>query len=450
MKKLLALVLTIMMSLSGLYAVAVAEAGEGPSGSITYMIWGSTVERDIVEKICQSYMETHPGTNIELQYVPSEYDTKVTTLVAAGNEPDVAYMNPPIAYSLAENDKLVNIKELAGQDDTFSFDDYVPGVWFATDEDMVIGRRIGIAAYCLYYNVDALEAAGLEPYSTDWKNPMDWDTFVANCKALTYDRNGLHPDDEGFDLENIEQYGFSLSKDRVPVLLAASGIQWTNEDGTEFTIASEEGIDALQKFADLIHVHHVCPTPVQSEGLPGASVSLTSGMVASTLDGNWMCADFAAAGANFNIGVLPSIYPEKYSAFEDCGPVVIFKSCDNLELAWDFYKYAIDLSNNDSFYSEGISIPVLKDWLMDEEKLAQWTNNATHPSGYVGGLLTPLVESPITSAPTDYVRNFTQQNDLFSAALDRIFSGTATAEEAIMEVKPQIESLMQGIYSHGF
>lgn len=50
MKKLLALVLTIMMSLSGLYAVAVAEAGEGPSGSITYMIWGSTVERDIVEK----------------------------------------------------------------------------------------------------------------------------------------------------------------------------------------------------------------------------------------------------------------------------------------------------------------------------------------------------------------------------------------------------------------
>lgn len=53
----------------------------------------STVERDIVEKICKSYMETHPGTTIELQYVPSEYDTKVTTLVAAGSESDVAYMN---------------------------------------------------------------------------------------------------------------------------------------------------------------------------------------------------------------------------------------------------------------------------------------------------------------------------------------------------------------------
>mgnify|MGYP001030444443 FL=1 len=155
---------------------------------------------------------------------------------------------------------------------------------------------------------------------------MDWDTFVANCKALTIDRNGLHPDDEGFDPENIEQYGFSLTKDRVPVLLAASGIQWTDEEGKKFTIASEEGIDALQKFADLIHVHHVSPTPVQSEVLPGASVSLTSGMVASTLDGNWVCADFASAGANFNMGVLPSIYPEKYSAYEDCGPVVIFKT----------------------------------------------------------------------------------------------------------------------------
>lgn len=447
MKKLFILCLVVAMALSMLCS-AVAE--QGPSGSITYMCWGSTVERDIVEEICKSYMETHPGTTIELQYVPSEYDTKVTTLVAAGNEPDVAYMNPPLAYSLAENGKLVNIRDLAEQDESFSFDDYVPGVWFASDDDNVIGRRIGIAAYCLYYNVDALEAAGLEPYSTDWKNPMDWDTFVANCKALTIDRNGLHPDDEGFDPENIEQYGFSLTKDRVPVLLAASGIKWTDEEGKKFTIASEEGIDALQKFADLIHVHHVSPTPVQSEGLPGASVSLTSGMVASTLDGNWMCADFAAAGANFNMGVLPSIYPEKYSAFEDCGPVVIFKSCENLELAWDFYKYAIDLSNNDTFYTAGISIPVLKDWLSDADKLAQWTENDTHPSGYVGSLLTPLVESPITSAPSDYVRNFTQQKDLFDAALDRIFSGTATAEEAIMEVAPQIEALMQGAYSFGF
>lgn len=263
-----------------------AVAEQDSSGSITYMCWGSTVERDIVEKICKSCMETHPGTTVELQYVPSEYDTKVTTLVAAGNEPDVAYMNPPLAYSLAENGKLVNIRDLAEQDESFSFDDYVPGVWFASDDDTVIGRRIGIAAYCLYYNVDALEAAGLEPYSTDWKNPMDWGTFVANCKALTIDRKGLHPDDEGFDPENIEQYGFSLTKDRVPVLLAASGIKWTDEEGKKFTIASEEGIDALQKFADLIHVHHVSPTPVQSEGLPGTSVSLTSGMVASTLDGN--------------------------------------------------------------------------------------------------------------------------------------------------------------------
>ena len=76
----------------------------------------------------------------------------------------------------------------------------------------------------------------------------------------------------------------------------------------------------------------------------------------------------------------------------------------------------------------------MKAWLSDADKLAQWTTNDAHPSGYVDSLLTPLVESPITSAQSDYVRNFAQQKDLFDAALDRIFSGTATAEEAIMEV----------------
>ena len=68
----------------------------------------------------------------------------------------------------------------------------------------------------------------------------------------------------------------------------------------------------------------------------------------------------------------------------------------------------------------------------------------------MGSLLTPLVERTITSAQSHYVSNFPQQKDLFDAALDRIFSGTATAEEAIMEVAPQIEALMQGAYSFGF
>lgn len=151
MKKLLTLILTTMLLLSMWCAAGMAE--EGVSGSITYMCWGSTVERDIVQKICDSYMESHPGTTIELLYVPSEYDTKATTLVAAGEEPDVAYMNPSIAYSLAENDRLVNIYDLALQDGAFSLDDYVPGVWFEWDDNKIMGRRIGIASYCLYYNV---------------------------------------------------------------------------------------------------------------------------------------------------------------------------------------------------------------------------------------------------------------------------------------------------------
>lgn len=446
MKKLLVLVLALAMILTAMCGFASAEE---LSGTITYMFWGSTVERDIVEGICRSYEELHPGVTIETLYVPSEYDTKITTLVAAGEEPDLAYMNQPIAYSLAESGKLVNIKELAASDPEFSFDDYVPGVWFALDENNVIGRRVGIAAYCLYYNEDCLEAAGIEPYTTDWKNPMDWDTFVENCKKLTIDRNGKHPDEEGFDPDNIEQYGVSITKDRVMVLLAAAGINWT-DDGAEWNFSSPEAIDVMQKISDLIHVHHVMPTPVQSESLPGASVSLTSGMVASTIDGNWNCADFAAAEANFNIGVIPAVNPEAYAVYEDCGPVVMFNSTDNLELTWDFYKYAINPQYNDTFYSAGISIPVLKAWLTEEEKLAQWTTNDAHPSGYVDGLLTPLVEAPIVKTPGDYVANFAQQNDLFDAALDRILSGESTAEEVIKEVEPQIEALMQGAYTAGF
>lgn len=448
MKKLLVLVLVVVMAAASCSVAAVAEGGV--SGTISYMFWGSTVEQEIVENICQSYMDSHPGTTIEMLYVPAEYDTKMTTLVAAGEEPDVAYMNAPLGYSLAEGGKLVNIYDMVGKDPEFSLDDYVPGVWFEWDENKIMGRRIGIAGYCLYYNVDALEAAGLEPFSNDWNNPMDWDTFVEYTKALTFDRNGLHPDDEGFDPENIEQYGFSFEPWLFLSIMAQVGVQWANEEGTEFTLASEEGIEAVQKLADLIHVHHVAPSPVQSESLPGATVTLTSGMVASAVGGNWLCADFAAADANFDIGVIPSLGAESYHAYEGCGPVVIFNSTDNFDLAWDFYKYAIDLQYNDAFYSEGISIPVLKDWLMEEDKLAQWTTNDAHPSGYVGGLLTPLVESKVIVDPGDTLKNFAQQSDLVHSALQSVWLGERTAREVLTELKPQVEALMQGAYPRNY
>ena len=166
MKKIFALFLVMLLVLSGLSAVAEEDT---LSGTLKYMFWGSTVERDIVEGICKSYMELHPNVTIETLYTPSDYDTKITTLAAANDLPDIAYMNSLLALEMARNGYIKDIGPLIDADPEITRDSFVPGCLQVLDDGFVLGRRIGIAGYCMYYNEDMVKEAGLEPMPDNWQ-----------------------------------------------------------------------------------------------------------------------------------------------------------------------------------------------------------------------------------------------------------------------------------------
>jgi multiple sugar transport system substrate-binding protein len=416
------------------------------TGTIKYAYWGSAVEGKVVQGIVDNYMKENPGVKIDAVHIPDAYDEKITAMIAANQAPDIFYCHEGMAYELAEGGKLFNIYDMVGKDPEFKLEDYVPGVWWEWAPNKLLGRRIGIAASALYYNVDAVKEAGLPPFPTDPKQALSWDEFVNRLKKLTIDANGKRADEPGFDPNNIKQYGLS-----VPIgdtwmlmsLLNTAGISWSDDTGKVFGLSTPEGIAAVQKIADLFNVYHVAPNPVQSKNLPGADVSLTSKMVAVSLTGNWVCADFAAAGAKFDVGVLPSF--GRYSGTIFCGPTVISANTKNIDLTWDFYKYAADPEHCLDFYTSGISIPVKKAWLTDKDKLAKWTNNPQHPAGYVQGMLQPLLDGA-KAVPSDTEKNFTAQESIVKAALEPVWLGQKSAQEVLSEIKPKVEAEMQGKY----
>lgn len=444
MKRLFSLVLVLLFALPCVGGFAEEDT---LSGTLKYMYWGSTVERDIVEGICKSYMELHPNVTIETLYVPSDYDTKLTVLAAADDLPDIAYMHNVLAMEMAENGYIQDIAPLIENDPEITKDDFVPGTLLETEDGFIIGRRIGIAGYCMYYNEEMVQEAGLEPMPSNWQDAMTWDEFIEYAKALTLDANGKHPDDEGFDPENIVQYGFYFENWTLEhMMLAFANIPFISEDRKTFELASEEGIAAVQAIADMINVYHVCPSPSVSDALGGSVASLNNGMIGTCFYGNWSCADFAAAGTPFNCGVTPLMSSaDGYHAIEACGPTCIFKKCENMDLAWDFYKYVVNLSYNDTFYSSGISIPVMRTWLEDPENVKSWTDNDAHPSGYVGSLLTPLLETPTRTPIDESDRCFKGWSEISNlVSLDSVWNGERTAEEVLLELKPQVEAILNG------
>ena len=80
-------------------------------------------------------------------------------------------------------------------------------------------------------------------------------------------------------------------------------------------------------------------------------------------------------------------------------------------------------------YKDGLWMPLLKDWYEDEEKLAMWTDSPARPEGYQGALV-DMSLNHVVAVEADYVSNFDQMDAIIEPALETVWMGTATAEDA--------------------
>ena len=146
--------------------------------------------------------------------------------------------------------------------------------------------------------------AANEPYPSPDK-PYTWDEFVAVARCLTLDKNGKHPGEDGFDKDNIVQYGAFVNNWtwQMEVWALSNGGAWFSKDGKEVLINSPEAIEFIQKVADLALVEHVSPLNVIPED-NGVGIGIGSGTVAMTTDGTWrLGTDFPNLDINYGIAV---------------------------------------------------------------------------------------------------------------------------------------------------
>ncbi|OIB02117.1 hypothetical protein AK95_04190 [Paenibacillus sp. LC231] len=414
---------------------------------LRYMVWGSPNEKKAVENYSKKYMEQNPNVSIEVIHVPNDnYATKVATMVAGNDAPDLAYMSEAQAYELAAQGKLVDIFERLDVDPDFKLENYAPNVFYQYEPGRSLGRRIGIGTMGMYYNTEIFEKAGIDPLPRDPAKTMTWDQFVNLAKRLTIDESGKNALDPAFNPNKIKQYGFMMETgwaNYLPMVMSNGG-SFVNEDGTKFGLSDPAAYEAIQQLADLINVHHVAPSPVQLKSLPNLATSLQTGKAAMIFGGNWLTLDLSAAKAKFGYGLFPKM--KENASIILASPVVIFKSTKNLDEAWKFYKYAADPSAAIGIYADGLSIPVLKDWLTDEEKLKQWAVNDKHPDGYVDVMIKPLFAETTKPGPPDLLKNYGKIDTIVTPALDNVWLGKTSAKEAMESIKPQVEAELQGVY----
>ncbi len=187
---------------------------------ISMMGWGSPLEKDNVDKGLQVFQEQNPDISVEWIHIPDAADQQIAlkTAIAGGNAPDVFWSTPfrdfvALGANMDVTDRLMADPVLGAPDYFLQPQE--------TERATVNGKWFGIGscwvAPHIYYNADLLAEAGIDPPSPDPANAWTFDEFRDYGRQLTFDSEGRHPGDAGFDLNNVKPMGCELANLRHPI-----------------------------------------------------------------------------------------------------------------------------------------------------------------------------------------------------------------------------------------
>ena len=263
-------------------AAGTTGAATASEESTELRLWGGssgTAEDEALNALLAQYAET---SGVTVTFEPqTDMATALQAALAAGDPPDIFYVEEIRLPDLADAGALMPIPEgaITEPDDiypslteSFTYDD----TWYCPPKDF---STLG-----LVYNVDMLEAAGVEP-------PTNMEELAAAAEALTAD--------------GVVGLSMNLALDRVGPFLLANGGYIVNEDVSEMTLDTEENAASLQYLADLFQSGAASSAAALDAGWPGEAFGQEK--VAMVIEGNWIVGAMANEfpDVNWAVAELP-------------------------------------------------------------------------------------------------------------------------------------------------
>ena len=122
--------LTLALAACGGSSGSAAPSGASPTGTVTIQFWHAQTDPTdkVMQKLVNSFNASHP--NIVVQASSGGTSTgdllpKVTTAIAAGAAPDIAYIYGSYAANIAQSGKTVNLAKQIHQPG-FNWNDFYP------------------------------------------------------------------------------------------------------------------------------------------------------------------------------------------------------------------------------------------------------------------------------------------------------------------------------------
>ncbi|MEO8391758.1 MAG: sugar ABC transporter substrate-binding protein [Chloroflexota bacterium] len=424
------------LSIPGLRAFGAPAAQDVVN--LRMMAWGSPLEKANIETGLAAFMAENPSITVEYIHTPDRYDEILQTMIAGDTAPDVFKVGNPYP-DLAVRNALMDITDRVKSDPVLGAPDYF--FPFEEERSSLDGKWYGIGSTfqwrLIYYNKSMLETAGIEAPSTDPSKAWTWDKFLEVTTALTLDSAGKHPGEDGFDPEDVHQWGLFGDDTMYDNFIFSNGGTIIDPDTHLYMLDQPAAYDGIQAYADLRLANHVAG---QSAVLTQMGMSswqmLASGRVAMIMDGNWALQDIAKMGFEFGVGVLPEIMQPATVA--SSSRTSIYSKTVHPDEAWQLFRYL----NMDEYQSGLIKVGlwgVSHQTLLTPDGVKGWLTPGVHPDNWL-----PL--------ETEYKLNFghvvpnvvgmTKTATMITQALADVWTGARTAKDVFTELNPALNQTL--------
>ena len=404
MKKTIAILLALVMLLSCMPAFA-----EGDQVKLTFQRIGSdAAESAYWAWVIEEFEKANPGIDIEYDdaAIGADMDTKLNTLFAAGDGPDLIGHGILSVAGRVEQGHYLPVDEYFQNWD--GKDNLLPSVLAnGTYKGQTYGIGYSTTPFVFAYRIDVLEEAGLAV-------PTTWEELAETARALTEKNDKGEITFSGFCFPSA---GGNLVE--LDVFVYGNGGAYMDEQSNPI-MTGEEKVEAINFLEGLLPDVNIAYSATDTN-------PFVKGQAAMTLINNVALTSMMAAGSEYEGKVGIALPPNNgtKATFSGCNMLFIGRDCVDPDAAWKFIEFAMS-EESTLKRAEMCNIPVTLASLSDEF-IAMDPWNAVRIECVENGIGMPRAT---WSTSFQTIRNELVQNVLF---------GDMDAETALAEAQDTLE-----------
>ncbi|MBE3037713.1 MAG: extracellular solute-binding protein, partial [Chloroflexi bacterium] len=404
----------------------------------------SPYEKETGEKMLASFTEK-TGIKTTPMHIPDAYMEKMLAMAAANTLPDVFYLYYTNLVAWAQKGLIEDLTNLYGSDSEAKIENIVEVNRFKVGSK-IFGTGACTEPMMMFYNKKVFDDAKLDYPPAKAEEAWTWDKFLEVARQLTVDESGKHPSDAGFDPTKITTFGVDIVRWggdwRVfAPYMWSQGADIYSEDMNTLFPNLDVAINTIQKIADISAKEYVHPSPdfYTGSGM-GTMQMLQTGKLAMQVTGNWALEEISHSEFPYGEAVAPKM-GDKYFIFANSEAIGMKRSPKFLDAAWKLHKWVVFGEGSLALSRTGLWQPQRIDLLTTEEGRKTWMDPKVHTPEHVTAACLPAVNNARIIPPR--LGQSEWQDKYLTPALEPVYLGKKSAEQAIKEVLPEINKFLK-------